>query len=141
MNYESQNIEYKHCGMSVYITRRKGLFGENDGVNDGVKVAGNKNIATNDDHINDHVNDTSNGPVNDPVNGPVNFKGSIVQILKTIIDNPYVTYEEIQVAINRSRTTVKRAIKILRAGKYIVREGSDKSGHWYVTEKGMGLLK
>ena len=143
-------------GMSVYITRRKGLFGENGPVNDhvngpvndGVKVTGNKNIATDDDHINDHVNDhvndTSNGPVNDPVNGPVNgpvnFKGSIVQVLKTIIDNPYVTYEEIQVAINRSRTTVKRAIKILRAGKYIVREGSDKSGHWYVTEKGKEML-
>ncbi|MBQ6275351.1 MAG: hypothetical protein IJK62_01435 [Bacteroidales bacterium] len=84
MNYESQNIEYKRSGMSVYITRRKGLFGENgpvndpvngpvnDGVNDGVKIAGNKNIATDDDHINDHVNDHINDHINDHVNDTVN---------------------------------------------------------------------
>ena len=29
-------------GMSVYIPRRKGLFGRNDGVNDGVKITKNE---------------------------------------------------------------------------------------------------
>ena len=119
-------------GMSVYITRRKGLFGENDGVNDpvndGVKVVDNNSITIDSD------------PVNDPVNDPVKITGSTFLVLRAIVDNPDLTYEEIQVIINCSRATVKRAIKVLRINKYIVREGSDKSGHWYVTEKGKELL-
>ena len=111
-------------GMSVYITRRKGLFGENDGVNDPVKVIDNDSITID----------------NDPVNDPVKITGSTFLVLRAIVDNPDLTYEEIQVIINRSRATVKRAIKVLRINKYIVREGSDKSGHWYVTEKGKRIL-
>ena len=57
------------------------------------------------------------------------------------MDNPSATYEDIQIAINRSRATVKRAIRLLRENKFIVREGSDKSGYWYVTEKGKKLMK
>ena len=119
-------------GMSVYITRRKGLFVENDGVNDpvndGVKVVDNNSITIDSD------------PVNDPVNDPVKITGSTFLVLRAIVDNPDLTYEEIQVIINCSRATVKRAIKVLRINKYIVREGSDKSGHWYVTEKGKKLI-
>lgn len=111
-------------GISVYITRRKGLFGENDGVNDpvndGVKVVDNNSITIDSD--------------------PVKITGSTFLVLRAIVDNPDLTYEEIQVIINCSRATVKRAIKVLRINKYIVREGSDKSGHWYVTEKGKKLI-
>ena len=122
--------------MSVYITRRKGLFGDddpvNDPVNDGVKVIDNNSITIDNDPVND--------PANDPVNDPVKITGSTFLVLRAIVDNPDLTYEEIQVIINRSRATVKRAIKVLRINKYIVREGSDKSGHWYVTEKGEKIL-
>lgn len=164
MNYESQNIEYKHCGMSVYITRRKGLFGENDGVNDGVKVTGNKNIATDDDHINDHINDhvndtvndgvknidnekivlkkdTVNDTINDGVNDGVKWTRNELRILDEMVHNNDITYIELQTKLKISEPTVRRAIKRLRINMMIVREGSDKSGHWYVTEKGKGLLK
>ena len=128
-------------GMSVYITRKKGLYGEDDGANDGangtandtVNVVENKDITTNNDHIND--------PLNDPVNDPVNRNKSMSRVLKVVMDNPSATYEDIQIAINRSRATVKRAIRLLRENKFIVREGSDKSGYWYVTEKGKELIK
>lgn len=113
MNYESQNIEYKHCGMSVYITRRKGLFGEN-------------------------------GPVNDPVNGPVNdgvkWTRNELRILDEMVHNNDITYIELQTKLKISEPTVRRAIKRLRINMMIVREGSDKSGHWYVTEKGKEML-
>ena len=46
-------------GMSVYITRRKGLFGVNDSINDTVKVIDNKSITKNNDHANDTVNTTT----------------------------------------------------------------------------------
>ena len=127
-------------GMSVYITRKKDLYGEDGTVNDGangtandtVNVVENKDITTNNDHINDHIND--------PVNDPVNRNKSMSRVLKVVMDNPSATYEDIQIAINRSRATVKRAIRLLRENKFIVREGSDKSGYWYVTEKGKELL-
>lgn len=115
-------------GMSVYITRRKGLFGENDGGNDPVKVIDNDSITTDND------------PISDPANDPVKITSSTFLVLRAIVDNPDLTYEEIQAIINRSRATVKRAIKVLRINKYIVREGSDKSGHWFVTEKGKEQL-
>ena len=114
-------------GMSVYITRRKGLFGDDDTVSGIVKDADNKKIALK----NDPVNDTD---------GTVKITGSTFLVLRAIVDNPDLTYEEIQVIINCSRATVKRAIKVLRINKYIVREGSDKSRHWYVTEKGKKLI-
>ena len=167
MNDESQNIEYKRSGMSVYITRRKGLFGENgpvndpvngpvnDGVNDGVKVTGNKNIATDDDHINDHVNDTvndgvknidnekivlKNDTVNDGVNDGVKWTRNELRILDEMVHNNDITYIELQTKLKISEPTVRRAIKRLRINMMIVREGSDKSGHWYVTEKGKEML-
>lgn len=123
-------------GMSVYITRRKGLFVQNDGVNDyvndGVKVAGNKNIISKNDHANDHINDH--------VNDYVNLTKNELKILKMMYDNMDVNYEQIEKVLKISTSTTMRAIQKLRKAKYVVREGSDKSGHWYVTEKGKKLL-
>lgn len=116
-------------GMSVYITRRKGLFGGNDGVNG---------------TVNDPVNDTDNKKIvskNDPVNdtdGTVN--GTVKQILQLINKNVFITYEELALETNLSRRTIARHIKTMSELFLIVREGSDKSGHWYVTEKGKELL-
>lgn len=114
MNDESQNIEYKRSGMSVYITRRKGLFGENDGVNDGA---------------------------NDGVNDGVKWTRNELRILDEMVHNNDITYIELQTKLKISEPTVRRAIKRLRINMMIVREGSDKSGHWYVTEKGKDILK
>lgn len=92
-------------GMSVYITRRKGLFGENDTVNDGVKWTKNE-----------------------------------LAILHEMSKNNDITYIQLQTKLKISEPTVRRSIKRLRLNMMIVREGSDKSGHWYVTEKGKRIL-
>ena len=117
-------------GMSVYITRRKGLFGGNetvnDPVNDGVKVIDNKIVSANFDG----VNDTVNGTVNDTVK----------RILKVISNNEAITYDEMSEVLKISRRTIARHIKTMTKLFLIVREGSDKSGYWYVTEKGKELL-
>lgn len=128
-------------GMSVYITRKKGLYGEDDGVNDGVndhvKVIENKDITRNDDHINDGVNDHINDGANDGVKWSKNEK----YILALMSNNSSITYNELQEVLKISEPTVRRAIKKLRTNKMLVREGSDKSGYWYITEKGKQLIK
>ena len=112
-------------GMSVYITRRKGLFGGNDGENGTVKDADNKEIVL------------KNDPVND-IGGTVN--GTVKRIIKVISENEAITYDELSEKLNISRRTVARHIKKMTELFLIVREGSDKSGHWYVTEKGKRIL-
>ena len=116
-------------GMSVYITRRKGLFGGNDGVNgtvnDPVKDTDNKKIAS------------KNNPAND-TDGTVN--GTVKQILQLIDKNVFITYEELALETKLSRRTIARHIKTMSELFLIVREGSDKSGHWYVTEKGKEII-
>lgn len=130
-------------GMSVYITRKKGLYGEIDGVNDGVndgandtvndtvKVIENKDITTNNDTVNDTVNVPVNGTVNDTVK----------RILKVISNNEAITYDEMSEVLKISRRTIARHIKTMTKLFLIVREGSDKSGYWYITEKGKQLIK
>ncbi|MBQ6275352.1 MAG: winged helix-turn-helix transcriptional regulator [Bacteroidales bacterium] len=59
--------------------------------------------------------------------------------MKWFINND-ITYIELQTKLKISEPTVRRAIKRLRINMMIVREGSDKSGHWYVTEKGKEML-
>lgn len=119
-------------GMSVYITRRKGLFGENDGVNG------------TDDTVNDHIKSTDNKKIvlkNDPVNdtdGTVN--GTVKRIIKVISENEAITYDELSEKLNVSRRTVARHIKKMTELFLIVREGSDKTGYWYVTKKGKRIL-
>lgn len=143
MNEENQNIEYKRYGMSVYITQRKGLFGGNDGVNDpvndGVKVIDNKKIVSKNDTVN--VTDgTVNDPVSDPVNDGVKWTKNELAILHEMYENNDITYIQLQTKLKISEPTVRRSIKRLRLNMMIVREGSDKSGHWYVTEKGKRIL-
>ena len=116
-------------GMSVYITRKKGLYGQNDGVNDTVNIIENKDITTNNDHVNDGVNDG------------VKWSKNEKNILALMSNNYSITYIELQKTLNISEPTVRRAIKKLRTNKMLVREGSDKTGYWYVTEKGKKLMK
>ena len=61
-------------------------------------------------------------------------------ILFEMSKNSDVTYIQLQTKLKISEPTVRRSIKRLRLNMMIVREGSDKSGHWYVTEKGKRIL-
>lgn len=112
-------------GMSVYITRKKGLYGEDGTVNNPVKIVDNKNVTTYDDGVNKNI---------DTVNGTVK------RILKVISNNEAITYDEMSEVLKVSRRTIARHIKTMTKLFLIVREGSDKSGYWYVTEKGKELL-
>ena len=117
-------------GMSVYITRKKGLYGEDGTVNDPVKIVDNKDVTTYNDGVNKNI-DTVNGTVNDTVK----------RILKVISNNEAITYDEMSEALKISRRTIARHIKTMTKLFLIVREGSDKTGYWYVTEKGKELIK
>ena len=119
-------------GMSVYITRRKGLFGENDPVNDGVKNTNNKCVSAKNDGVNDSLRDG--------VNDGVKWTKNELAILYEMSKNNDITYIQLQTKLKISEPTVRRSIKRLRLNMMIVREGSDKSGHWYVTEKGKRIL-
>jgi len=119
-------------GMSVYITRKKGLFGENDTVNDGVKNTDNKCVS--------EKNDGANDSLRDGVNDGVKWTKNELAILHEMSKNNDITYIQLQTKLKISEPTVRRSIKRLRLSMMIVREGSDKSGHWYVTEKGKELL-
>lgn len=119
-------------GMSVYITRRKGLFGENDTVNDGVKNTDNKCVSA--------KNDGANDSLRDDVNDGVKWTKNELAILHEMSKNNDITYIQLQTKLKISEPTVRRSIKRLRLNMMIVREGSDKTGYWYVTEKGKRTL-
>ena len=122
-------------GMSVYITRRQGLFGQNNGVNsiddtvnDTVKYIDNKGNS---------VKITTSGIVKtDTVKLNKNEK-RVLQILNMDYNS---TYSSLMYILQVARPTIARAIDTLQKNGLIVREGSDKSGHWYLTEKGKKLL-
>ncbi len=142
----------------------------NDGVNDGVNdhVKDHVNDGINDpvnDGINDPVNDGINDPVNDGVNDPikqndgindgindpikqndgindgVKLSSSEDAILDIMSINCATTYIELQKILGISEPTIRRAIKKLRQNGLLIREGSDKTGHWIVTEKGKTILQ
>lgn len=56
-----------------------------------------------------------------------------IQILDLIRDNERITQSEIAVALSLSTRTVKRYMKEME-GRYIVREGNNRSGYWRVLQ-------
>ena len=140
--------------------------GVNDGVNDHVKFDANdpvndpenncekspvdgsvSGIVSKNDHVNDHVNDGINDGINDPVkqNDGINDHIYISKVEETILrmisKNDAVIYADIQKKLSISVPTIRRAIKKLRQNGLLIREGSDKTGHWIVTEKGKSILQ
>lgn len=133
---ESPIYKEEMGGMSVYITRKKGLYGENDTGNDtendtvkgNDKYNDNKSIIINNNTKNDHVNDT------------VKLTKMERRILQVLNMDYKATYTSIMDLLQVARPTVARAISKFQQNGLLVREGSDKSGYWYVTEKGKELL-
>ena len=70
--------------------------------------------------------DSKNVPVNVPVNSTEQA------LLEVIAKDPSVTYDDIAVAIGKTRKTVSRAIAQLKQKGMLQREGSDKSGFWRI---------
>ena len=75
-----------------------------------------------------------NDSVNDPVNDPVNLSADQKAILIEIEKNSKITIDELVLAIDKSRRTITRQLKILKDAQLISRKGSDKSGYWNIKE-------
>lgn len=71
---------------------------------------------------------------NEPVNEPVKLPKSATKVLQFMQSGLDCKIDEIAKAVGVSRETVKRALKVLKDSGYIVRVGSDKSGHWEIKE-------
>lgn len=132
----------------TYFKKFDIIDGVNDPINDGVNDPINRNDG-NFDPINDPINQNEGefDPINDPINhndGEVDSIKNIEEIatmIEEIDNNSQITYEELQCVANCSRATIRRTLKKLRQYGLLVREGSRKTGHWIVTEKGKNLLK
>ena len=57
--------------------------------------------------------------------------GNRMAILQMMIENPYVTREELSKGVGISTTSVYRNIEAMR-GKYVRRIGLDKGGFWEI---------
>lgn len=68
--------------------------------------------------------DSKNVPVNVPVNP------TELAVLDHLSAKPTATYDDIALAIGKTRKTVSRAIASLKQQGLLRRQGSDKSGSW-----------
>lgn len=71
-------------------------------------------------------------PKNEPV-GP-DMPPFQVQLLNLIRENPDITYDQMAETTGKGRSTIRRHVKALREQKLLRRVGSDRHGHWDVTE-------
>lgn len=72
-------------------------------------------------------------PVNPPVNPPVNLPENLHLVLNEIRRNPGVTYDELAMATNKHRDTIRGQMKRLRTEFHLIeRVGSDKNGYWRI---------
>lgn len=68
-----------------------------------------------------------------PVNLPVNLPETQQDIIKNILTNSKVTYDELAGITGKTRETIRVHINKLKKMGVIKRFGSDKGGHWQVT--------
>ena len=73
-----------------------------------------------------------NAPVNETVNAPVNKTER--QILERLKDNDRYTFDELASVIGVNRSTISRNMKSLREKGVVERIGSDRLGHWEISE-------
>ena len=74
----------------------------------------------------------ANAPANAPVNAPVKLNKTQIAIVKAMIDDNSVTYDNLKDIVGVDRSTITRNIKVLKEKGVIRRVGEDKDGHWEV---------
>ena len=118
-DFSNHEVRMKLYGKVLDINYTKRLLTEDLSLSEVFELDGKqkKAHATN--------NDMANGG-NDLVNDPVN---DILEILRR---HPDYSYKQIAQTIEKSETTVKRAIAKLKSENKIHRIGSDKAGHWEI---------
>ena len=77
-------------------------------------------------------NATVNAPVNAPANASVKLNKTQIAIVKAIINNNNVTYDDLKTILGVDRSTITRNIAVLKEKGVIRRVGGDKNGHWEV---------
>ena len=55
-----------------------------------------------------------------------------ISIVKTIINNYHVTYDDLKTILGVDRSTITRNIAVLKEKGVIRRVGEDKNGYWEV---------
>ena len=85
-----------------------------------------------DDPVNGDV-DPANDPANDPVNkGLTERQNSVMRLMENA---PNITRQRLVDSLDISLTTLRREIAVLKDKGYILRVGSDKTGHWVVLKR------
>lgn len=59
-----------------------------------------------------------------------------IRLLKTLKTNPYLTINDLSHQFNKNYKLIYRSMSLLKRRGLIVREGSDKKGHWVVVNNG-----
>ena len=77
-------------------------------------------------------NATVNAPVNAPANASVKLNKTQIAIVKAIINNNNVTYDDLKTILGVDRSTITRNIAVLKEKGVIRRVGEDKNGYWEV---------
>ena len=83
---------------------------------------------------NDEANDKVIDDVNDKAIDEVKLSKNAIAILKEIRLNPSITRIELAKIINKSESTVDRAIKELKKNGFISEKTSDKNGEWIINK-------
>ena len=71
-------------------------------------------------------------PANAPVNAPVKLNKTQIEIVKAIINDKHVTYDDLKTIVRVNRSTITRNIAVLKEKGVIRRVGEDKNGCWEV---------
>ena len=75
---------------------------------------------------------TGTAPANAPVNAPAKLNKTQIAIVKTIMNNNHVTYDDLKTILGVDRSTITRNIAVLKEKGVIRRVGEDKNGYWEV---------
>ena len=71
-------------------------------------------------------------PANAPANAPVILNKTQIEIVKAIINDKHVTYDDLKTIVRVNRSTISRNIAVLKEKGVIRRVGEDKNGCWEV---------
>ena len=74
----------------------------------------------------------ANAPANASVNAPVKLNKTQIEIVKAIINDKHVTYDDLKTIVRVNRSTITRNIAVLKEKGVIRRVGEDKNGYWEV---------
>jgi predicted HTH transcriptional regulator len=74
----------------------------------------------------------ANAPANASVNAPVKLNKTQIEIVKAMINDKHVTYDDLKTIVRVNRSTITRNIAVLKEKGVIRRVGEDKNGCWEV---------